>query len=65
MTTGVYGQKWSLPHYRSVTLRFATLRSPSSAHSAIRLRIIAAGVTRAVAGADHLTYLVESTQVGT
>jgi hypothetical protein len=48
-----------------VTLRFATLRSPSSAHSAISMRIIAAGVTRTVAGAGQLTYLVESTQVGT
>jgi hypothetical protein len=48
-----------------VALRFATLRSPSSAHSATRLRIIAAGVTQAVAGAGQLTYLVESTQVGT
>jgi hypothetical protein len=48
-----------------VTLRFATLRSPSPAHSATKLRIIAAGVTRAVADANHPTYFVESTQMAT
>jgi hypothetical protein len=38
------------------------VRSPFSANSATTLRIIAAGIIRAVAGSDHLTYLVEGIQ---
>jgi len=45
-----------------VAPRFGAARSPFSVDSATSLRIIAARVVRAVAGSDHLTYLVEGIQ---
>jgi hypothetical protein len=46
----------------SQALRFATMRSPSRPIRLLKLRIIAACVIRAVASADHLTYLVDGIQ---
>jgi hypothetical protein len=43
------------PAFRDCALAF-------SANSATTLRIIAAGIVRTVAGADHRTYLVEASK---